>query len=172
MRGFLFDVERAEAEYRQEVEAIKAKLGVHATYSDTPAVMRYSAATQLFAAITVDALISLYVVLKYGGENHDKVLRMGSTEKRLKAVFAGVGKVLPEDAEIFRLLRDIATSRHRIAHPHSAEYVQGRAGKSPQPDRPWSDDSGAAAREAVQRVDRVIQLLMSLDEECAVFFSA
>src|SRR5436190_6354753 len=75
MRRFLDDLKRAERDYREEVVAIRAKLGVPAVYTETVDVQRYSLAIQVFAAATIEAVISLYAVLIFGGENHDKHFR-------------------------------------------------------------------------------------------------
>ena len=171
MRGFLNDLERAEHEYRLEIAAQRAKFGVDARYTETTDVQRYSLAIQLFAALTTEAVISLYAVLKFGGDKHDDHFRWGEADKRLQKAFQFAGITVAGDAEIFTLVRTIMEARHAIAHPFSAEYFGSEQASVRAPDRPWPDDSAAGARQAVVNVDRFLELLRSADEPESITFT-
>src|SRR5260221_10994693 len=66
-RRFLSDLRRSEDAYREEVVAQRSKLGVPAENRDTPDVERYSLALQIFAAMTVEAGIRYYAVVRFAG---------------------------------------------------------------------------------------------------------
>src|SRR5437660_3887337 len=114
MRGFLNDLEGAEETYRKEVVAIRKKLQVAAEYTETPDVERYSLAIQVFAAMTIEAAISFYAVLRFGGEKHDDHFRWGSADKRLAAALRHVGITFPDDAQILSVVRSVMDARHSI----------------------------------------------------------
>ena len=63
---FLRDVERAEHEGREEADAIQKKFGIPAPYRPTVHVERYSVAVQVFAAMTLEAVIDMYAVVRFG----------------------------------------------------------------------------------------------------------
>lgn len=171
MRGFLSDLERAEAKYRGEIAAIRTKLGVDAVYVETPEVERYSSAVQLFAAMTVDALISFYAVLRFGGAHHDDQFRWPRVDKRLRKALDTIGVQLADDAEILVLIRDLKDARDRIAHPHSYELLGSEQAAIQLPHRPGPDDSASAARRAVAAVDRIFALIRELDPDHAHFLT-
>jgi hypothetical protein len=123
MHGFLKDLAEAEESYRQEVAEIRSKLRIAAEYSETPDVERYSLAIQVFAAMIIEAAISFYAVLRFGGEKHDDHFRWGSADKRLRAALRHAGADLQDDAEILRLVRSVMDGRHTIVHPFSAEFL-------------------------------------------------
>ncbi len=163
MRRFLSDLRRSEDAYREEVVAQRSKLGVPAEYRDTPDVERYSLAIQIFAAMTVEAGISYYAVMRFGGELHDDHFRWGSAEERLKRALTHAGISYQDDAELFAVIGRRKTARDCIVHPFSAEYA-GPTEDSRMPDRPWPDASAVAARRAVADVDRFFLLLRDIDE--------
>ena len=170
MRGFLKDLERAEESYREEVIAIRKKLQVPAEYTETPDVERYSLAIQVFAAMTIEAAISFYAVLRFGGENHDDHFRWGSADNRLRTALSYAGVAFEDDAEILRLVRAVMDARHTIVHPFSAEFRGTEQATIQVPHRPVPDVSAAAARSAIEDVDRFFQLLRQLDESHSRFF--
>ncbi len=170
MRGFLNDLERAEETYRKEVIAIREKLRVPAEYSETPDVERYSLAIQVFAAMTIEAAISFYAVLRFGGENHDEHFRWGSADGRLRTALNQAGVSLGEDAEILQLVRVVMEARHNIVHPFSAEFKGTEQATIQVPHRPFPDVTAAAARTAIRYVDRFFELLRELDDAHSRFF--
>lgn len=115
MHGFLKDLERAEEEYRQEVKAIREKLGVPAFYTETLGVERYSLAVQVFAAFAIEALIRFYAVLRFGGENYDQYFAEGGAANRLQRALQQAGIAVADDAEILMCCasRDERTPPHR-----------------------------------------------------------
>lgn len=170
MRGFLKDLQGAEEAYREEVIAMRKKLQVPAEYTETPEVERYSLAIQVFAAMTIEAAISFYAVLRFGGENHDEHFRWGSADKRLRMAFSHSGVALEDDTEILRIVREVMGARHQIVHPFSAEFLGTEQATIQVPHRPFPDVSAAAARSAVGHVDRFFELLRQLDEAHSRFF--
>lgn len=171
MRGFFDDMKAAEEAYRQEVKAQREKLHIPAVYRETPAVERYSLAVQLFAALTVEAAVSHYAVLRFGGEHHDELFRFGEADERLQMALRQTGAVVPDGAEILEVVRSVMDARHRIAHPFSTEYLGSEQATIQQPDRPGPDESGAAARKAVASVDRFLELLRAADPHHDHFFT-
>jgi hypothetical protein len=171
MCGFLGDLDRAEADYRVEVSALRAKLGVAASYLETPEVERYSLAVQLFAAMTVDALVSFFVILRFGGAHHDDHSRWPPTDQRLRKALDHVGVPISDDAEVLGLIRKLMEARHRIAHPHSVELLGSEQAAIEIPDRRGPDYTAVAAREAVAIVNRVFEILRDLDPDHAHFLT-
>lgn len=170
MRGFLKDLERAEETYREEVIAIREKLKILAEYTETPDVERYSLAIQILAAMTIEAAISFYAVLQFGGENHDDYFRRGSADKRLRTALSYAGVNLEDDAEILRVVRKVRDARNGIVHPFSAEFLGTEQATIQVPHRPFPDVSATAARSAIEHVDRFFELLRQLDEAHSRFF--
>ena len=114
MRGFLNDLKGAEETYRKEVAQIRAKLQIPVQYTETPDVERYSLAVQVFAAMTIEAAISFYAVLRFGGEHHDEPVFLTRVEKVLRRLiirsFAelgvdGVVRVIDREPGLAHLLR-------------------------------------------------------------------
>lgn len=171
MHAFLKDLERAETEYRQEVGAIREKLGVAAFYSETLDVERYSLAVQVFAAFTIEATISFYAVLRFGGENYDKHFAEGGAANRLQRALQHAGVVIEGEAEILRVVRRVMEGRHRIVHPVTVEYSGTEQATIRNPDRPGPDESASAARTAVADVDRFLELLRGADSRHSNFFA-
>lgn len=170
MRSFLADMGASEEAYRREVAAIREKLRVPAQYRETTEVERYSLAVQLFAGVTIEAVISFYVVLRFGGEKHDELFRFGEADERLQMALQQAGAVVPDDTEILTIVRGVMDARHRIAHPFSVEYSGSEQATIQQPDRLGPDESAAAARKAVAAVDRFLELLRQLDQPHSHFF--
>jgi hypothetical protein len=170
MRGFLKDLQGAEEAYREEVIAIRKNLQVPAQYTETPDVERYSLAIQVFAAMTIEAAISFYAVLRFGGENHDEHFRWGSADNRLRTAFDHAGIDSGDDAEILRIVRDVMGARHQIVHPFSAEFLGTEQATIQAPHRPFPDVSAAAGRRAIENVDRFFELMRQLDEPHSRFF--
>jgi hypothetical protein len=171
MRGFLGDLEAAERAYREEVAAIRENMGIPAQYMETTDVERYSLAVQLFAAVTIEAVISFYAVLRFGGGKHDEHFRWDKAHKRLQKALAHAGIPLKDDAEILKVVQSVMEARHRIAHPFTVEYSGSEQATIQQPDRPGPDETAAAAREAVGSVDRFLELLRQLDEPHSHYFT-
>lgn len=170
MRGFLKDLEEAEETYRKEVVEIRTNLQLPAQYIETPDVERYSLAIQVFAAMTIEAAISSYAVLRFGGENHDEHFRWGSAHERLRTALSHAGLDLEDDAEILRIVQDVMDARHKIVHPFSAEFLGSEQATIQVPRRPFPDVSAAAARSAIRCVDRFLELLRQHDESHSRFF--
>ena len=170
MRRFLTDLSRAEDEYRVEVSATRDKLGIAAEYEETPDVHRYSFAVQVFAAMTIEAAISFYAVLRFGGEHHDKHFRWDASEKRLASAFRFAGLPLADDAQILTVVNRVMKARHAIVHPFSTEYLGDEQATISAPDRPEPDESAAAARDIAADVDTFFALLRDTDKEHAHFF--
>lgn len=170
MRGFLKDLEKAEETYRMEVAEIRTKLRIAAEYTETPDVERYSLAIQVFAAMTIEAAISFYAVLRFGGEHHDDHFRWGSADNRLQTALSHAGMAFEDDAEILRLVRAVMDARHTIVHPFSAEFLGTEQATIQVPHRPFFDVSAVAARSAIESVDRFFELLRQLDEAHSHFF--
>jgi hypothetical protein len=162
MRRFLRDMKQAEDEYRTEVAAQRETLKVPAEYSDTPDVERYSLAVQIFAAMTIEAGISFYAVMRFGGDPHDDHFRWGSMETRLKEALRHAHIEIADDNEIIEVLHRRKVARDRIVHPFSAEYDEPTSSDR-KPDRAWPDCSAAEAHRAVADVDRFFALLRDLD---------
>ena len=171
MRAFLKDLERAEREYHAEVAAQREELGIDARYTETRDVERYSLAIQLFAGATIEAVVSLYAVLKFGGDKHDDHFRWGEADKRLKRAFHLAGIQVDDDAEILKLIRAVTAGRHPIAHPFAAEYFGPEQASIELPPRRWMDESAAAGRQAIAHVDRIMELLRELDEPESLTFT-
>lgn len=170
MRRFLADLAGAEEAYRQEVAAIRDKFRIAAEYRETVDVQRYSLAIQVFAAITVEAAISFYAVLRFGGRSHDQHFRWDRADKRLQKAMGQGGISLNDDAEILRAVRGVMEARHGIVHPFSVEYLGAEGGTIEQPNRPGPDETAAAARQAVADVDRFFALLRDADPAHAHYF--
>lgn len=170
MHGFFKDLERAEEEYRQEVKAIREKLGVPAVYTETRDVERYSLAVQVFAAFTIEALMSFYAVLRFGGQNYDKYFTEGGAANRLQRALEQAGIAVADDAEILCVVRRVMKGRHPIVHPFTVEYSGTDQATIQRPDRPGPDESAAGARKAVADVDRFLELLREADPPHSHFF--
>jgi hypothetical protein len=165
MKRFERDMKRAESDYHEEVAAIRSKLGVPAVYSETVDVERYSLAVQVFAAATMEATISFYAVLRFGGEKHDDYFRWDSAHKRLESIFSHAGIEASGKQEILDIVRRVFQQRHRIVHPYSGEMVKVGDDTKQIPDRPFPDESAAAARRTVKDLERFFQLLHDLDPD-------
>ena len=170
-RRFLEDLQSAEELYRQEVLAIRERLGVAATYVETEHVQRYSLAVQVFAAMTMEAAISFYAVLRFGGEKHDEHFRWDKAHKRLQKAFKHARIRLDDDAEILEVVRSVMEGRHRIVHPFTVEYLGPEQATIQQPDRPGPDESAAAARRAMAALERFLVLMRELDPAHAHHFA-
>ena len=167
MRGFLNDLKGAEETYRKEVAQIRAKLQIPVQYTETPDVERYSLAVQVFAAMTIEAAISFYAVLRFGGEHHDEHFRWGSPDN---GGMENVTATSQNDAEILRVLRTVMDARNAIVHPFSAEFKGTEQATIQVPHRPFPDVSAAAARNAIRHVERFFELLRELDDAHSRFF--
>ena len=170
MRGFLNDLKGAEETYRKEVAQIRAKLQIPVQYTETPDVERYSLAVQVFAAMTIEAAISFYAVLRFGGEHHDEHFRWGSPDKRLRTALTHAEVNLENDAEILRVVRTVMDARNEIVHPFSAEFKGTEQATIQVPHRLSPDVSAAAARNAIRHVERFFELLRELDDAHSRFF--
>ena len=170
MRSFLKDLERAEEEYREEVKAIREKLRVPAFYQETRDVERYSLAVQVFAAFTIEALISFYAVLRFGGENYEKHFADGGAPNRLQRALQQAKIMIADDAEIIAVVRRVMNGRHPIVHPFTVEYSGTEQATIQAPDRPGPDETAAAATKAAADVDRFLALLREADPPHSHFF--
>lgn len=170
MHSFLKDLERAEEEYRKEVKAIRQKLRVPAFHSETRDVERYSLAVQIFAAFTIEALISFYAVLRFGGDKYDKYFTDGGAANRLQRALEQAGIAVADDAEILCVVRRVMKGRHPIVHPFTVEYSGTDQATIQSPDRPGPDESAAAARKAIADVNRFLELLREADPPQSRFF--
>jgi hypothetical protein len=169
-RLFLEDLQSAEDSYRQEVLAIREKLGVPAVYRETDHVQRFSMAVQVFAAMTMEAVISFYAVLRFGGEKHDEHFRWDPALKRLQKALKHAGVQLDDEAEILELVRSVMEGRHRIVHAFTVEYSGSEQATIQQPDRQGPDETAAAARRAMEGLDRFLALLREVDPVHAHYF--
>jgi hypothetical protein len=171
MRAFMADLEGAEKEYREEVVAIRKKLGVPAQYTETFHVERCSLAVQVLAAAAIEAIISLYAVLRFGGHYHDRHFRWDSAASRLSTALEYAGIAVDQDDEMLVLVRRVMEARNRIVHPFSVEFTGDGQATIRSPDRLGPNESAAAARMAVADVDRFLVLLCGLDDANSIFLS-
>jgi hypothetical protein len=164
-RGFLDDLRKAEASCQEEIAEIRSRLNLEAEYYEAPDIERLSLAVQVFAAVTVEAAVSFYAVMRFGGDNHDEHFRWGQLDDRLKRICQHCGISLASDSELLKLIRELMDARHRIVHPFTAEFSGPRDASIQSPARAFADESAAAAREAVDKLDRVFELLRQLDPQ-------
>ena len=125
---------------------------------------------QAFAAFTIEALVSFYAVLRFGGENYDKHFTDGGAANRLQRTLHQAGIEVADDAEILCVVRRVMKGRHPIVHPFAVEYSGTDQATIQSPDRPGPDESAAAARKAIADVDRFLELLREVDPPHGHFF--
>jgi hypothetical protein len=164
----LKDVARAEAEAKEEVAALRTKHNIAAEYRPTPDVELYSAAVQVFAAMTIEASIDLYAVVRFGEDNVRKGFSRGPTWKRLKEFLeAATGAELDDNAEILTAVRNIFAARNAIVHPKSDETRYDDSGRPIQekPEKFFPGLDGDSARDAVERMNSFYVLIRTADPE-------
>src|SRR5260221_3048498 len=116
-------MKRSKDGRREEVVPHRSKMGVTANYRDTPDVERHSLAIHIFPAMTVEAGISYYAVMRFGGELHRDHFRSGSAVGRLKRALTHAVISYQDDAELFFVIARRKAARDFIIHQFTAEYA-------------------------------------------------
>jgi hypothetical protein len=165
-RTLLEDVQRAEQEAFENVEETRRILKVDAVYRPTIKVQTYSAAVQVFAAMTAEAAIDMYAVMRFGEANIRNRFSPGGIVRRLKQLLqAGTGADLDDHAEILVLLRRLVEARNALVHPKSDEVLYSDSGEqlthSVEPFFPGVD--GDAARDAFRNLNEFYRIINTLD---------
>jgi hypothetical protein len=125
-REFVADVKRAEKEARDEAVQIRAKLGIPAEYRPDVHVERYSMAVQVFAALTAEATIDMYAVVRFGEEAVRKTWKRnqrGGMAGKLGEMLQAAGVSRESSAELLQVTSRIFKARNAFVHPKSDETV-------------------------------------------------
>jgi hypothetical protein len=165
-RRLLADVARAEDDAKENIAEIRQELGIAAECSPTPVVELYVAAVQVFAAMTLEAAIDLYAILRFGEMNARAHFRQKPIWKRLQTLLTAATGIRPEDdAVILGIVRSIFEARNALVHPKSIETEYDREGRPTSSQTmelfPWLD--GDMARSTVLDLDRFFDEICRVD---------
>lgn len=143
------------------------RTSAHATLRD---IQLYSQAAIVFAAMTVEAALNTYGLVRFGEETFEKHFAFrGPTERLRRLARYGVGRELQADDPMMTSLTRLIGIRNRIAHIRSEESRMDGAGvfdSSPTPQRyNWS----AEVQGLVQDMDTFLTHFAALDPEAAPF---
>lgn len=131
----------------------------------------YAWAVQVFAAVTVEAALNTYGLVRFNAEQFELHFRFAGPVPRLKAMLAfGAGVNLDDDDALVTTLKSLMAKRDRIVHMQSDEE-QLDSGAADQPSA--APDPVAEAKAALQDMDvffrRWGELLVQGDPEAWVF---
>jgi hypothetical protein len=127
----------------------------------------FSAAIQIFVAMTIEATVSQFIVAKFGEAGEDYF--RGSPGKRLANAFAAAGIAWNEQLDA--VMKRRADVRNLVAHPYSNEHVAGGPPSELLSRRGWPDGSAEAARVAIADMRQFFSLLQGTDDDAARFAS-
>jgi hypothetical protein len=168
-RVFWADLERAEAEGRADINALQTNLGVSVTYQETWQVEVYASTVHLFAALTAEAAIATYAVVRFGDQAFQKHFRfLNPIHVRLRAVLHHKpGLDLSDSSEIVMIIRRLFAIRNALVHAQSGEDGSDDAARVRELDHLTVSKRSAA--QAMADVVRFLAVLSSFDEEVAPF---
>ena len=119
----------------------------------------HAEAAIMFAALSVEAFLNLYGVLRLEETFYEKHFeRLGPRAKLAAIVAACLSRVLEESDEILQIVSRIASSRNDLAHPKARELRADRDLPDPLP--PF-----AVAQQSVNDAERFFALFVALDPE-------
>jgi hypothetical protein len=125
----------------------------------------YSATIQVFAAMTIEAALNVYAIVRFGQAFYQHCLRK-SARKRYEVFFGDLG---PHSLykEGRACMERLFTRRNDLVHPASGEYHYAPDG-TPKPSNPPALDiptTAQAARDAIKDMDRLFAIIRQLDDE-------
>jgi hypothetical protein len=124
------------------------------------AFIALSASAQVFCAMSVEALLNLYGVVRLGEEFYKRNLERSGVVPKLEILLATCdGILLPKDAELSALLRKISQKRNELVHPKSREFRVDRMDSAN-----WPDELPKTVESAVTDMERFFELFAGLNE--------
>lgn len=168
-REFMKDVERAEQEVRDEVVRLRERLSMPAEFRPDIHVERYSMAVQVLAAMTIEAAVDIYAVVRFGEvaarSTWKRYHPRGIAGKLVEMLQAATGASPEAAAEILQIVDRIAKARNAFVHPKSDETLYDNQGNPLRTRQehllPMTD--GTAARDTYDDLLRFFELLHELD---------
>lgn len=119
----------------------------------------HAEAAIMFAALSVEAFLNLYGVIRLEEGFYEKQFeRLGLRAKAAAIVAACLAKILDDSDELIQVVGRIATARNGLAHPKAKEIRNDRTLPDPLP--PYD-----VAKQAVADADRFFALFVAADPE-------
>jgi hypothetical protein len=158
----------AEEEGREYAAELREKLDVEHD-GHIYDIDLFSMTIQVFAAMTVEAALNEYAVVRFG-QHYYEAQSKRPARKRYADLFADLGQdaLYREGSECMDRL---FSRRNRLVHPATGEYHYEADG-SPKPDNPPSTyvpTTGGAARDAIRDMNRLLAIMRELDPEVMLF---
>jgi hypothetical protein len=166
------DGQQAEIQERAEHAHLVTKLGFHIHYTPSSEVEVYSSAVHIFAAMTAEAVMNVYAVVRYGDAHFDRNFRYGNPVKRLREILHYLPELdLADTSEIVLICQRLFDVRDKLVHAKSSEDHFDGQGKRITPPEIVNISQETAAI-ALSDLERFIQLMISFDAEIAPFLEA
>jgi hypothetical protein len=169
-RVFWEDLERAEREGADEAEDVKRKLGLVVDYSETWKTELYASTIHLFAAMTAEAAITTYAVVRYGEDQFKEHFRfVNPIYDRLRKVLHYLPSTdLSDRSEIVQILRRLFKIRNELVHAQAAEDRYHEDGTNVEI-RDHLSLTKQTAAQAITDLHRLLAILGSYDDEIMPF---
>lgn len=166
------DGQRAEIQERAEHAHLVTRLGFQFDYAPSSEVEVYSSAVHIFAAITAEAVLNVYAVVRYGEAHFDRNFRYGNPVKRLRDILHYLPHIdLGDTSEIVIICRRLFDVRDELVHAKSSEDRFDEEGKRILPKEVLHISQETAAI-ALSDLERFIRLMISFDAEISPFLEA
>jgi hypothetical protein len=168
-RRLLENAIAAEVAGQQEHANLVASLGFDFGYTPNWEVEMYASAVHIFAAITAEAIMNVYAVVRFGESHFNRCFRYGNPVLRLRSILHYLPQIdLSDGSEIVLICRRLFDVRDELVHAKSTEDRRDAEGKRILP-QPFPEISKETAAKAVSDLERFIQLMMSFDSEVSLF---
>jgi hypothetical protein len=132
---------------------MQAARASHADPEETWHWDSYALATQVFAAMTAEAVLNTYGLVRFEPELLERLRWIVPVVKRLKRMLVlGAGVELQDPDDLVRTLASLANRRNSIVHMQANEEVFDQAGHIIRP-APPPPDHVAGAEAAVQEME-------------------
>jgi hypothetical protein len=143
-------------------EKLQAARASHANPTETIHWDTYALATQVFAAMTVEAQLNTYGFVRFGEALFRKQFqRKGPVERLKRMAVSGAGVRLGDGDPLVRTLVSLVRKRNPIVHMQSNEEVFDQAGNIIQP-APRPPDHLADAKTAIEEMEAFVRAFAEL----------
>lgn len=133
-------------------------------------IQLYSQAAIVFAAMTVEAALNTYGLVRFGEEAFEKHFAFHGPAQRLRRLASyGAGRELESDDPMLTSLTRLISVRNRIAHTRSEESRMDDAGVFRPHTTPQRYNWSSEVPSAVQDMDTFLTHFASLDPEATPF---
>lgn len=166
---FWKDLERADKIGRADAAALSQALQIEYEYHGTWEVELYASAIHIFAAMTVEAVMNVFAVVRFGEQHFNAHFRYGPPITRLRKILYYLPQIdLSDDSEIAQLIKRLFKVRDDLVHAKSAEDFYDEQHR-PIREREDLVVTKETAADALADLRRFVNWISQLDQEVESF---